>query len=407
MNPPSTTVLIVAPVDPLSPRIGGIQTYVNGFAKFAPADLGVELVGVTSAAGSSLPVGRWSSVPIGDTSMRILPVMSVGDRQARHRVPLTLRFVGAALRRRAAISTEGRVLQFHRPATLLPFLRSHSPKVQVIHHDLAQISSANGENRWSSVPAAFDWIEELTAQRVDGVVAVNESTADAFRQRHPASASSIYFIPNWFDDTIFSAMSGSGRALARQALRNEIRGETGSPVVLFAGRLEPTKNPLLALAAFQLLLERQPHAHLVVAGTGTLRDALLQEAAERRIAARVHLLGRRAPQDLAALMNGADALLVSSSSETGPTIMLEALACGLPLVGVPVGRIPRVISSGQSGWVASESSAPKLADGLAWAVGAGEQVRMKSVAAAAPYAARTVLEPLYSLHQELGARRRR
>ena len=404
MTDPQATALIIAPVDPLSPRVGGIQTFVTGFAKFAPPELGVELVGVSSADGSGLPVGSWGAIRIGDTQVRMLPLVRVRNVQAKHRIPLSLRFVAAAVRRRTSIETRNRVLQFHRPATLLPFLSARAPKVQMIHHELAQISPGGG-NRWSALPAAFDWIEHLTAGRVDAVVAVNESTAEAFRLRHPKAASVVHFVPNWVDDTVFSAGSDDARLEARGRLREQIDAPADAPVILVAGRLEPAKDPLLALEAFRALSGTVPTAWLVLAGGGTLERRVLHDAAERGLAHRVRLLGGRPPQELAAIMRGADALLVASRTETGPTVALEALACGLPVVGAAVGRLPRVVIHGRSGWIAAERSPSALADGLSWALTSRDPARTEAcVAAAIPYRARTVLGRLYDLHLELARR---
>jgi len=127
----------------------------------------------------------------------------------------------------------------------------------------------------------------------------------------------------------------------------------------------------------------------------------LQRAAELGLASRVRLLGVLARPDLARLMNAAEALLVSSLSETGPTTVLEALACGLPVVAPAVGRIPRVVRSGRSGWITTDRRPESFAEGLRWALSAPDGARAAACEAAAPYRARLVLAPLYDLHFEL------
>ena len=403
MTDPRAIALIIAPVDPLGPRVGGIQTFVTGFAKFAPPELGVEIVGVSSSDGSRLDPGAWGTVRVGQADVPMLPLLRVRDTQGRHRVPLSLRFVAAAIRRRSLISTRRRVLQFHRPATALPFLLSPGPKVQLIHHELAQIAGGSGDNRWSALPTAFNWIEHMTAGRMDAVIAVNEETAEAFRQRHPAAAGVVQFVPNWVDDTIFRAGSSQQRLTARAVLRRAIGAPADDPVILVAGRFETAKDPLLAIDAFAVLAARVPTAHLVMVGAGTLESVVARRLADLHQCA--HLLGRRSPDELAEIMRGADGLLVSSRTETGPTVALEALACGLPVVGPHVGRLPRILTHRRTGWLAATRSPKALASGLSWVTSEADPGRTAAcVTAAEPYHARTVLEPLYGLHLELARR---
>ena len=160
---------------------------------------------------------------------------------------------------------------------------------------------------------------------------------------------------------------------------------------------------MLALAAFQSAAQREPGAQLVMAGAGFMRDEVLLAARRRGLARQVHLLGRQSPGELAAIMSGADLLLVSSPSETGPTVALEALACGLPVVASPVGRIPRLVVHGRTGWVASARSAEDLAVGIGWAIRAGASARTACAAAISPYQRATC--PCALLRAAHGSRR--
>ena len=69
------------------------------------------------------------------------------------------------------------------------------------------------------------------------------------------------------------------------------------------------------------------------------------------------------PKELASLMHAADAFLMTSQFEGMPTVVLEAQACGLPVVSCPVGEVPAIIRPGISGEIASRD-AGALADAL-------------------------------------------
>ena len=65
---------------------------------------------------------------------------------------------------------------------------------------------------------------------------------------------------------------------------------------------------------------------------------------------RVEICGQR--DDVIPVIAESDLLVMSSLSEAGPYVMAEAMACGRPAVGTPVGRIPELVSEGETGWLA-------------------------------------------------------
>jgi glycosyltransferase involved in cell wall biosynthesis len=98
------------------------------------------------------------------------------------------------------------------------------------------------------------------------------------------------------------------------------------------GRLDRQKDPLLALEGFARFVEGEPRGRLVVAGDGPLRDAFLSRAEELWVRKKLTWLGEvEAREVLPAL----DALLLTSTYEGFPYVVLEALALGVPLVSAP------------------------------------------------------------------------
>jgi glycosyltransferase involved in cell wall biosynthesis len=99
------------------------------------------------------------------------------------------------------------------------------------------------------------------------------------------------------------------------------------PRVLFVGSLRPLKQPAVVLAA----AARFPQADFAIAGDGPLRRNL-QERIERERIANVELLGPLAPELLRRQYQSADIFLFPSIWEGSPKVMLEAAACGLPVI---------------------------------------------------------------------------
>jgi glycosyltransferase involved in cell wall biosynthesis len=101
-------------------------------------------------------------------------------------------------------------------------------------------------------------------------------------------------------------------------------------------------------------------------------------------------------------MNASHMLVLTSRFETGPTVGYEALATGLAVVTTPVGEVSRIVRESGAGAVTSDREPSTIAAAMA-AVLAEDPLRMRglALAAAAPYAASAVLEPIYAWHREV------
>jgi glycosyltransferase involved in cell wall biosynthesis len=106
-------------------------------------------------------------------------------------------------------------------------------------------------------------------------------------------------------------------------------------------------------------------------------------------------------------MRAADAMVITSAFETGPTVGLEALACGLPVVTTPVGQVARVVADGGAGAVIQSRTAAQLAAAIGQVTGQpDDRLRQAAVAASRPYLADRVLEELYAYNRALADGRR-
>jgi glycosyltransferase involved in cell wall biosynthesis len=127
-------------------------------------------------------------------------------------------------------------------------------------------------------------------------------------------------------------------------------------LVCCAGRLAPEKGFNQVIEALGTPPLRERNVELIIAGDGPSRDELATLAAQRGLAARVHLLGHRA--DLPGVLKAADAFVVSSLHEGMSNVLMEAMALGLPCVATPVGGVEELLAQGAAGLVV-EASAPE------------------------------------------------
>ena len=125
----------------------------------------------------------------------------------------------------------------------------------------------------------------------------------------------------------------------RTACREPVR-------LLFVGRLSAVKQIGRILEAVELL---QGKASLTIVGDGEARRDLEQQIRERRLEGSVKMAGACRPEQMRQYYLDSDILVLNSSAEGKPMVLLEAMSYGLPVVTTPVGGIPELVRDGVEG----------------------------------------------------------
>ncbi len=134
------------------------------------------------------------------------------------------------------------------------------------------------------------------------------------------------------------------------------------PVLLAVGRLSKSKNYPLLLDAFSLLLQNVA-ARLIILGEGELRDTLVAHAKALGIIDSVDFAGFQ--QNPFSYMSSCDVFVMSSDWEGHPTVMLEAMACGAPIVSTDCRSGPsEILAGGKFGRLVPTGDARALAIAL-------------------------------------------
>lgn len=144
------------------------------------------------------------------------------------------------------------------------------------------------------------------------------------------------------------------RPLDRAAIRAKL--DVTGPVWLSVGHLIELKGMHIAIAA----LTGVPGVTLLVAGEGPDGDVLAQLAQRSGVADRVRFLGAVDHKALCDYYNAADALVLASSREGMPNVVLESLACGTPVLATAVGGIPELITRPEAGELMRERTPEAL-----------------------------------------------
>ncbi|MBV8270935.1 MAG: glycosyltransferase [Cupriavidus sp.] len=149
-------------------------------------------------------------------------------------------------------------------------------------------------------------------------------------------AGRISVMPNGIDIDRFHP-----NAALRGATRARLDISAGTRLALNVGRLVPEKAQDLLLSAFAQIDPATLPVHLLIAGGGPLRETLGNQIAALGLASRVTLLGPR--DDVPALLNAADTFVLSSNIEGLPMVLVEALACGCPVVATDAPGVREVL----------------------------------------------------------------
>lgn len=225
--------------------------------------------------------------------------------------------------------------------------------------------------RWAGVPAILTGVR--VAEQRNGCrhalerfcgrwavkhVCVSQDVAEHARSRTRLDGGKVQVIPNGVEISRFDRATPLD--LSAHGIREDAR------VVLCLGRLDPQKDPLAAVEAFEQVAHECPDVELVFAGDGPLRRRLEERSSWSEHASRIHVLGWLA--DVPSLLSRAEVLLLASRWEGMPNVVLEALAAARPCVTRPVHGISELILPGQTGIVAGGELVSDLADGLAEAL---------------------------------------
>lgn len=121
------------------------------------------------------------------------------------------------------------------------------------------------------------------------------------------------------------------------------------PLVGFVGRLAWEKGPDEFLRVAARVHQKRPALHFVLVGEGPLREQLVQLVHELGLEDCVHLAGLW--DDMSEVYSALNVLVVTSRSEGMPLAVLEAMACGRPVIAMAVGGVAEIIEEGVTGYL--------------------------------------------------------
>lgn len=241
-------------------------------------------------------------------------------------------------------------------------------RVPIAHmsHTLGLPKNAAAQQTWEKEPLRRLRVEGDVLRCCEALIAESPASKQHMVQEYGVSAEKVHVIPGGVDTHIFCPQD---RLQARKAL-----GLAHTPpLLLFVGRLQPLKGIDTLLRAAQLVQQHHAALQVLIVGGGVdTQDA--HEGAELR---RLQTLGRQLglspqmrfikaqPQEvLAQYYAAADVFVMPSHYESFGMVVLEAMACGIPVVASQVGGLASTVVPGQTGFLVPEGEPPAFAEAI-------------------------------------------
>lgn len=215
------------------------------------------------------------------------------------------------------------------------------------------------QNIAKAYPFPFSWMERAVLRNADFLFPISEDAERIAVEKNFGGKS--YALPLYVDTEIFSPRSTA------PPLRTRLNVAPESFLVGFAGRLVEEKGLGGVIDALAMLGD--PMVHLVLIGSGPLEASLMRQAREAGLGLQVHLLPAASQADLAPVLADMDVVVMPSLTranwkEQFGRLLIEAQACGTPVIGSDSGAIPEVIRSTGGGVVVAEGDSLALATAI-------------------------------------------
>lgn len=166
-----------------------------------------------------------------------------------------------------------------------------------------------------------------------------------------------YAVPNALDIQRFA-----GDPATRAQVREELGISPDAYLVGSVGRLSEQKGFDILIEAAARAMKIDLEIHLMIVGEGPQEEALRQQAVELGIAPRVTLTGQRG--DVERLLQAMDVFACSSRWEGLSTVLMEAMAAGVPVIATDIPGNRELFRDGENAWLVQAEEAAALADAV-------------------------------------------
>jgi glycosyltransferase involved in cell wall biosynthesis len=274
-----------------------------------------------------------------DQNLPVLDPLPQGENIIYRRAPVSqvwLYRLWHRLRIPVPIQTAtGNLDLFHSPDFVLPAVRGPIPKLLTVH-DLSFIHYPE-----AFTPALVRYLNQVVPRSIEQA---NRILADS--QATKKDLIDHWQVPADKITVLYSGVSNSFKPITDKGKLKDIRNRYGlgdKPYLLGVGTLQPRKNYSLLIRAFKEVAQQFPHNLLIAGGKGWLYEEMMTQVDQLGLYDRVRFLGFVADDDLPGLYSQAALFVFPSLYEGFGLPLLEAMACGVPVISSNSSSLPEVV----------------------------------------------------------------
>jgi glycosyltransferase involved in cell wall biosynthesis len=213
---------------------------------------------------------------------------------------------------------------------------------------------------------AFLWLRNLLLKQADAFISLSKEMTQEF-VNYGIDQKKINLIPNSVDTTVFYAVPAS----KKNELRKKLGIKPDDKVVIYTGRLLETKGLPLLIKVWHKIRTEHDKCQLVIVGGGSkdihdCEEEIKQYVELNRLEDSVKFTGNVTNVD--EYLQASDIFVFPTENEAFGISLIEAMACGLPVIATPVGGIKDIVNNGKNGLIVEVGSFAELHNALAYLI---------------------------------------
>jgi glycosyltransferase involved in cell wall biosynthesis len=266
-------------------------------------------------------------------NFKFIPILEGSESWWKYFLKLMLKVPFLRLTKSAIIHTQ-------RTYFMLPFILfcPNNPKVCTLHMKPLEFVKIHYPQYFKIINKFYTIIDRYCVGNIDALIAINNDVKRSYLERYPELEDKIHVIfGTGVDLNKFMPMD-------KKLLRTKYGLKHEEAVILFAGRLEKIKNVDFLIRAFSFFKNEISASKLIIVGRGSEQEYLESLAKNLGLNEDVLFLGEIPPENMPEIYNCSDIFALTSHSESSPTVVREALSCGVPIVSTKVGDVPLIIT---------------------------------------------------------------
>lgn len=311
-------IVFIENIDPYQNSSGGIATYINKLSQYLGA-LCIETTLIGSASNHN-----------NVKKIKVDKFINITGHKVSHPKFILYLFLNILFLK----FTQDSIIHAQRPDVLVPLALLTKNRNLVCHlHGIHSIAVYHKKGKIQGY--IYEILEKIAFKKARLLIAVDNNTYEYYKNKYPYIKHKIIHIPIGVNFNEVFPMN-----------KNYIRRKFGlnkeDKVLIYIGRLDKEKNLYFLIDVFHTLKSKDSSVKMILVGNGR-EETSLKNYVEKKGIRDIIFMGSVENDKITEILNCADVFVFSSLYEGSPTVIKEAMACGIPVISVDVGDVKEVI----------------------------------------------------------------